>query len=520
MSNEKRQLFFSASEAASFVKTGDTVALGGLINILCPEQILKAIEERFLSTKQPRELTLVTPVRVGNSGTGLEHFAHEGMLKRLISGSYNSWTQPTLCKMIADNIVEGYAFPMGVLFTLFGEIAAGNPGLITKVGLNTFVDPRLDGGKVNQAAKEDLVDVINLSGEEYLHYKSFPINVAIIRGTTADERGNISLEHEPVTLGVFEMALVAHNSGGSVIAQVKRVTSQGSLHPRKVVVPGALVDVVVVDEFQKQILNKKLYNPSLVGEVNIPFTLENHKLPLDRKKIIMRRAALELQKNQVVNLGDGIPVLLPYIALEEGFFDKITFSTEHGAIGGLPTRDSFGAHSNPQAIICSPSIFRFYQSGGLDCAFVGFAQIDETGNVNVSHFAGNLRGPGGFIDITHSTKKIVFCGSLTAGGLKVEARDGKLKIVNEGKHRKFLRRVEQITFRGENAISKGQEILYITERGVFKLTEQGIELLEIAPGIDLQEHILKLIDFEIQLRKPLKQMNKEIFQPEPMKLNL
>jgi len=510
---------FDVDKAVTLIKSGDTVAISGLISFLCPEKILCAIENRFLSSKEPSQLTILAPIRCGwGENTGLEHLAHKGLIKRIISGSYSSQHQPRLTEMISNNSVEAYAFPFGVLFSLMKEIAAGRVGVITQVGIDTFVDPRKQGGKLNSLTTEDLVKIIKLEHEIFLFYKAFPVNVAIIRGTTSDEEGNISLEQEPVSLGVLDMAMAAKASNGKVIAQVKRITQKKTLHPREVEVPGVLVDAVVLDEKQRQ-SKFRAYNPSWTGEIREP--LEQFQLPLDYRKVILRRALLELQAGDIVNIGVGIPTDLVPLAVEEGIFQDVTFTTEHGVIGGLPMgADLFGAHVNPEVIINSSDIFNFYIGGGLDVAILGFAQVDRVGNVNVSQFSGNLRGPGGFIDITHVTKKILFCGSFTAGDLHATISGGKLSIEQEGKYKKFVKEVEQINFNGERALRKRQQILYITERGVFRLTSGGLELVEIAPGINLQRDILQHLEFDIQICDSLSPMDARIFQAGPMDLKL
>ncbi|GAB7389089.1 acyl CoA:acetate/3-ketoacid CoA transferase [Bacillaceae bacterium] len=515
LDNRHRSKVTSCADAVQRIPNGATVTIGGLISVLCPEKVLLELEKRYLTTGEPRDLTVITPVRVGWSpqeSTGLEHVAHPGMLKRLISGSFNVKESPRLTKMIRENEIEAYGFSMGTIFHWIRAIAAGQPGLVTKVGLHTYVDPRYDGGRLNSRSRDDLVQLIDIQGEEHLFYPATPIHVAIIRGTTADESGNITLEKEPVTLGGLEMAMAAKASGGYVIAQVKRVVANGTLHPRDVAIPGMLVDAVVVDPQQKQSLLPS-EDPSWTGEVKVPLRQVFRPLPLDAKKVILRRAAKELRPGDVVNLGVGIPVGLPQLAIEEGFFDDITFSLEHGAIGGVPMGEEvFGAHINPTSIISSPQVFDFYHCGGLSATLLGFAQIDRFGNVNVSLFNGVFRGSGGFIDITHKTKKILFCGTFTSGGLKVEIKDGRLHIANEGRHKKFIPDVEQITFNAKMGLQKKQEVLYITERAVFRLEKQGLCLVEVAPGVDVEKDILSHIAFEVTLSPDLKEMDADLFR--------
>ncbi len=504
----------SAEEAVKKIPNDATITIGGLISILCPEKVLASLEERFLTTGEPRNLSVLTPVRVGwdqNKSTGLEHVSHKGMLKRLISGSFNVKESPKLTDMIRNNEIEAYNFSMGTLFQLIRSIAGGHPGLLTTAGLHTYVDPRYDGGRLNEATKEDIVKILEIDKKEHLFYPSFPIDVAIIRGTTADENGNITLEEEPATLSGLEMAMAAKANGGYVIAQVKRVTENKTLHPRSVEIPGILVDAVVVDEDQKQSLLKD-YHPSWTGEIKQPINQLKKTLQLDAKKVILRRALKEIDAGSIVNLGVGIPVDLPQLALEEDFFNEITFSLEHGAIGGVPMGvEVFGAHINPEAFVTSPQIFDFYQAGGLSATLLGFAQIDGTGNVNVSKFNGIYRGSGGFVDITHKTPKIIFCGTLTSGGLKVSVENEKISIVNEGRHKKFIQTIEHLTFNASQALKKGQEVLYITERCVFRLEEGGLVLIEHAPGVDVKKDILSNVECEVKISADLKLMDSEIF---------
>lgn len=504
----------SAEEAVNRIPNDASITIGGLISILCPEKVLSALGKRFLTTTEPKNISIITPVRVGwdvTKRTGLEHVAYKGMLKRLISGSFNVKESPNLTDMIRNNDIEAYNFSMGTIFQLIRSIAGGHPGLLTKVGLHTYVDPRYDGGHLNSLTKVDLNQLLEINGEEHLFYPSFPIDVAIIRGTTADENGNITLEEEPATLSGLEMAMAAKASGGYVIAQVKRVTENSTLHPRSIEIPGILIDAIVIDENQTQSLLPG-YDSSWTGEIRKPMTQLNKTLPLDAKKVILQRAAEEIEPGMTINLGVGIPVDLPQLAIEQNFFKDITFSLEHGAIGGVPMGvEVFGAHINPDAIVTSPQVFDFYQGGGLSATLLGFAQIDGSGNVNVSKFNGIYRGSGGFIDITHKTPKILYCGTLTSGGLNVFVADGQLKIVNEGRHKKFVHSIEHMTFNAAEAIKKGQKVLYITERCVFRLEEDGLLLIEYAPGIDVEKDILTNIDCKVTISPDLKEMKASYF---------
>lgn len=500
-------------EAVKLIKDGDNIVVSGLISVLSPEKILEALGNRYMEEGNPRDLTIFTPCRVGwASGKGIERLAYKILLKRWISGSFSSKDSPNIAKMIEDNQFEVYSFSMGVMYEWIRALAAGLPGLITEVGIDTYVDPRLEGGKITSCCQEDLVEVIEVAGREMLRYKPFSVDVAIIRGTTADEFGNISMEEEPVILGVLAMAQAAKASDGKVIAQVKRVAEKRSIPSRKTVVPGALVDAVVVDPDQEQSLMP--FNPYWTGEVFQPWDKVRKDLPFDARKVILRRAALELEQGNLVNLGVGISANLPFLALEENFLDQITFSTEHGAVGGVPSGVKvFGTHINPEVIIDAPSNFCMYHGGCLDISYIGFAQIDREGNVNVSKFGSMLRGSGGFIDITHRTKKLVFCGTLTSGGLKVDISKGKMKVIEEGKHRKFVSKVQHKTFSAKKALEKGQEVLYITERAVFHLEEDGLVLIEVAPGIDIDSDILSNIDFPIKKVTDIKYIDSRLLTP-------
>ena len=508
----------SFKEAAKLIQDGDSLVISSLISVLCPEKFLAALEERFQEEGQPRNLKVFTPCRAGwTPGTGIEHLAHPGLLQRLVSGSFSSKDSPVLARMINENQIAVYSYSMGVMYEWVRALASGQPGLLTEVGLDTYVDPRREGGKFTSCCSEDLVKVIAVAGREMLHYQPFPVDVAIIRGTTADEFGNISLEEEPVTLGVLAMAQVAKANGGKVIAQVKRLARRGHVPCRQVVVPGALVDAVVVDPDQEQSMLP--FNPYWTGEVVAPWDMVHKDLPLNARKVVLRRAALEMSSGDLVNLGVGIPVDLPFLALEEKFLDLVTFSTEHGAVGGVPSGvQVFGTHINPEAIIDAPSKFSMYHGGCLDVSFLGFAEIDQSGNVNVSRFGPSLRGSGGFIDIVHRTKKVVFCGTLTSGGLKAEIRAGTLTIVQEGKHQKFVPQVQQVTFSAQEAVRKGQEVLYITERAVFRLEQEGLVLIEYAPGLDTTADIMAQVGFPVCIDAKARPMNSSLFREEPVGL--
>jgi propionate CoA-transferase len=509
----------NSKDASMLVQDKDTIlVVGSGGGVMEPDFVLEAIESKFLNTGTPRDLTVVHISGIGNKHEkGINRFAHRDMVKRVIGGHWG-WS-PKMAKMAINNEIEAYNFPQGVLSLLTRDIASGRKGLITSTGLKTFIDPRLEGGKLNEITSEDLVKLISIDEEEQLFFKAIPIDVAIIRGTTADEEGNISMECEGVTFEVLSAAQAAYNNGGIVIAQVKRIAQKGTLNPNKIKVPGFLVNAVVVNRDQWQSYEEE-YNPSISGEVKVPMNFKN--LELNERKIIARRAAMELNLNMnkkaIINVGFGMPDGIANVCLEEYLFDEVKFTIEQGVIGGLPANDIiFGTSYNPESIIDQPYEFDFYHGGGLDIAFLGMAQLDKNGNVNVSKFGDIIAGCGGFIDISQNTKKVVFCGTFTAGGGNIKIKDGKIKIEKEGKYRKLLDHVDQITFSGEFAQAHGQKVYYVTERAVFILTRKGLELIEIAPGIDLEKNVLEHMDFK-PLVKKVKIMDKNIFGQNKMNL--
>jgi len=514
----KRGKIVSAEEAVRVIRDGDTIATGGFVGTGFAEEIAVKLEEQFLKTGKPRDLTLIYAAGQGDGGErGLNHLGHEGLIKRVIGGHWG--LAPKLQKLAFENKVQAYNLPQGVISHMYRDIAAHKPRTITTVGLGTFVDPRNGGGKINRLAKEDLVELMIIDGKEYLAYKTFPIHVAMIRGTTADTEGNITMEKEALTLEVLSIAMAAKNSGGFVIVQVERIAEHGNLNARQVKIPGILVDCVVVARPENHWQTfAEFYNPALSCEIKIPMQFIP-TMEMNERKIISRRAAFELEPNSVVNLGIGMPEGIANIANEEKIIDYITLTAEPGVIGGLPNGGlNFGTGTNMDCLLDQPYQFDFYDGGGLDVAFLGLAQADKHGNLNVSKFGPKLAGAGGFINISQNAKKIVFVGSFTAGDLKVSVEDGKLRIVQDGKVRKFIDQVEHVTFSGKYAMMKNQPVLFVTERCVFTLTQEGMELIEIAPGIDLEKDILSKMDFKPGIKEPIRLMDERIFKPELMGL--
>lgn len=492
----------SAADAVALIQANDVIAVSGYGTNGVPEKVLMALEERFEADRQPRDLTLMFAGGIGDGGEkGLNRLGREGLLSRTIGGHYG--LIPRIEKLAVENKIAAYNFPEGVMVHLYRNIAAGKYGVRSHIGLETFVDPRLEGAKVNAAAKEDLVFLQTMDDDESLYFKGFPINIAIIRGTTSDPDGNISLEKESLSLENLSLAMAARNSGGVVIAQVERLALANSIDARDVRIPGFMVDCVVLaePEYHMQTYDAQ-YNPALSGELRVPLE-EMRALKLDEKKVIARRAATELSQNSIVNLGLGLAANVANIANEERIFDRIMLTVDPGVYGGVPLNGfGFGASLNYIASIDHGAQFDFIDGGGLDIACLGFAECDQAGNVNASRFAGRITGCGGFINISQNSKKVVFLGTFSAGGLKTEINDGRLSILEEGKHMKFVERVSQVTFSGERAAREERAVLYVTERCVFGLIEDGLELLEVAPGVDIERDILRHLPFSLKVKEP------------------
>lgn len=510
--------FVDVKEAVSYIPDGSVIATSGFVGAIVPEAILKEMQRSFLDGGAPRDLTLIFAAGQGDGGErGLNHLGEEGLLKRIVGGHFN--LTPRLGALINENKVEAYNFPQGTLSQWFRDMAGRRSGTVTKVGLRTFVDPRIEGGRLNSRTTENLVEVITLDGEEWLHYKPSPITVGIIRGTTADEDGNITMDEEIGTGEALSIASAARAAGGIVIAQVKNKSVRGTLDPKDVKIPGVLVDYIVQSDIADHHMTwDHDFNPMLNGDLKVPID-SIPPMSLSNRKIIARRCAMELIPNAVVNLGIGMPEGVSSVAAEE-HIDSMVLTTEAGTIGGVPAGGlSFGAATNAHAILDQPYQFDFYDGGGVDLAILGLAETDAHGNVNVSKFKGRVAGCGGFINITQNSKKVIYCGTFTVGGLKQHVEDGKLVIDAEGKNKKFLQHVEQITFSGEYANMVKQPVLYVTERAVFRLVPEGLELIEIAPGIDLEKDILAYMDFK-PIIHAVKVMDSRIFAPEPMGLEI
>lgn len=514
----------SAEAAAELIPSDSNVTVTGLVGNMVPEMVLQAIEQRFLATGAPRDITEIHPWLYGGpDGTGLNRWAHPGLLKRIIGSTY---ILPILSKtseinqMIIDDQVEGHCWPANAIFQLLRSIGAGRPGYMTDVGIDTFADPRRHCGRLNDRAKDDLIKLIDFEGTEQLFYPSMPINVAIIRASVADQEGNLTCEDEGLTQGIMVQATAARNSGGIVIAEVRRVVETGCLDPLMVEVPGVLVDYVVVNENARQTLytDEMTQLDATTGRRRMP-PPEFEYPPPSAEKVIARRALMEISPGDIVNVGAGNSSgIIPRVSMEEHLVDKVRWTVEHGAFGGLPFRG--GMHWNPTAIMTPAWLLDWYNGGGLDQTFVTLPQVDRFGHVNNVRLGNQLPCPGGFVDITYHTKKVTFCGTMTRDGFMADVTGGELKILQEGCTKRFVQDVEMVAFSGQQAIKHGQDVLYITERAVFRLTPEGLVMEEIAPGVDCRRDVLDQSEFPIQVSPDLKLMDSRLFQIEPLFLGL
>lgn len=514
----KKPVFVSGAEAAAMIADNSTVATIGMTLVSASETILKAIEQRFLETGSPNHLTLVHSCGQSDRDRGIQHFAHENMLARIIGGHWG--LQPRMMKLIAENKILAYCIPQGQFAQLYRSMAGGEPGKITKVGLGTFIDPRLDGGKMNEITKDapDIVDVVTIGGEEYMRYKPIPLDYCIIRGTYIDEYGNLSTEEEAMQLEVLSAVLACKKFGGKVIAQAKRKVAAGSLHCKRVTVPGIFIDAAVICEHPEEDHRQThsfAFDPAYCGDIKVPVEA-SERLPLTVRKLIGRRALMELSMDDVLNVGTGIPndVVGPILAEEEVQSD-VTITVESGIYGGIPMGGiDFGIAKNNFALIRHDDQFDYYNGAGVDVTFMGAGELDEKGNVNATRLGPNPTGAGGFIDITTNAKHVVFCSTFTGKGLQCSFEGGKLHINQEGQLIKCVKKLQQISYNGEIARRKGQKMHYVTERAVFELRPEGLTLTEIAPGVDLQTQVLDLMEFRPLIAEDLKEMDPAIFGEE------
>ncbi|MDW7739310.1 MAG: CoA-transferase [Bacillota bacterium] len=502
----------TADEAVSFIKDNATLGISLMGLAGWPEEVAQALERRFLETGAPRDLTVVSSSGAGDSrDRGVTRLGYEGLVKKWIAGHMGQ--APRMRKLVEENKIEAYNLPQGVIVQLWREIAAKRPGLITKVGLGTFVDPRVEGGKMNSITVEDIVKVIEIENEEYLFYKTFQVDVALIRGTVADENGNLTMDKEGIFLETLPLAQATKNCGGIVIAQAEYIAQPNTIHPKRVKVPGILIDHVVQckDTYNHFQTEGVYFNPSFAGDIRVPLSALP-PLTLNERKVIARRAAMELSPDAIVNLGIGISADVAAVAAEERAADLMHLTTESGTIGGVPASPpDFGHAYNAEAIIEHHVQFDYYDGGGIDLTFLGMAQADKDGNINVTRFSNRVIGSGGFINISQNAKKVVFCGSFTASGLEVSVANNRLNIINEGKIQKFVDKVDQITYSGGYARKIKQPALYVTERAVFSLEQEGLTLIEIAPGVDLEKDVLAQMGFKPRISPNLKTMPVNIF---------
>ncbi|MCF7548605.1 acyl CoA:acetate/3-ketoacid CoA transferase [Pseudonocardia sp. WMMC193] len=518
----------TARRAADLIADGDVVTVSSSSGLGCPDAVLAGIGERFAETASPRGLTTLHPIAAGDmSGIkGIDHIARPGLLSRIVAGSYPSGPSraepPLVWQMIENGEVEAYNFPSGVVYQMHRAAAARQPGVFTKVGLESFVDPRETAGRMNDATPEAYVRHTMLDGEEWLYFQAIVPNVAIIRGTTADEHGNLTFEDEASPLGALDLAYAAHNNGGIVIAQVKRIAEAGSLSPQAVRVPGILVDALVVAPDQMQTTQTR-YEPAISGQLRRPLSTLD-PVPFSLEKVTARRAAQELHSGEIVNLGFGVSALVPHVLVEEGLAGSVSWVIEQGAVGGVPLLDFvFGVAQNPDAIMPSIDQFTLLQGGGFHRAMLSFLEIDEHGSVNVHHLPTRRHvtaGVGGFADIVSSAPEIVFIGSFTAGHRDIAITPEGLDIREDGAHTKFVKSVSSPTFSGRRALANGQKVTYVTERAVLELRPEGLTVVELAPGVDLEQDVLARSEFPLQVSEDVRTMSAELFRPERTGLTL
>lgn len=484
----------SAAEAVAAIPDGATVVVGGFVSAAHPELLTHTLEKHFLETGSPRNLTLLYAAGQGDrANRGLNHLAHRGLLRRVVGGHWN--LAPRLGTLALANEIEAYNFPQGVMCVMLRELAAKRAGVITKVGLNTFIDPRHTGGRMNARTTEPLVELLMLDGAEWLRYKPVPVNVGLIRATYADVRGNLSMDCEGIIGEVLPIAQAVRNEGGIVIAQVESVVERIA-DPKSVRVPGILVDYIVTSG---GVMHEQTFGTEFEEAFVVSAEASDDIQPLEfsARKIIGRRALQEIRQGDIVNLGIGLPETVAAVAAETGRLQEFTLTVESGPIGGVPASgQSFGCSFFPEAIIDQPSQFDFYDGGGIDVAVLGAVEIDGEGSVNVSRFAGRFAGVGGFVNISQSAQRVIFCCTFTAGGLELKVADGRLRILREGQHAKFVHRVDQICFHGPTAFARGQQVWYVTERAVFALVREGLQLIELADGVDLNAQVLSLMQFQ------------------------
>lgn len=511
-----------SKDAVKLIKSCDTLAVSGFAGVAVPESLLKDLGLRYIKENEPRDITLMFAAGQGDGKEkGLNHIAYEGLIKRVVGAHFN--LAPKLGNLILNNKVQAYNLPQGVMCNIFRDIARKSGYTLSRVGLGTFVDPRNEGGKANDITREDYVELVNINSEEFLLFKNENIDVAFIKGTFSDKSGNISMEHEATYSEAFVIAQAVKNCGGIVIVQVDDILEEDKMPCNKVKIPRIYVDYVVkVDDNEKsQILGLK-YDEGLCGtprikgeqskEKNNSVNIINRNNKISAREIIGKRAFMELKKGDVVNIGIGVPEEVAKEAEKNNFNQFITLTVEPGAIGGIPQSGiKFGSSYNPECIIDQLTQFDFYDGGGLDISFLGMAECDKHGNINVSRFGNKIPGCGGFINITQNSKRTVFCGTFTAGGLDINVQDGKLEIISEGKNIKFVNNVSQVTFSGEFASQNSKDVLYITERCVFKLFEDGLHLIEIAPGVDVENDVIRLMDFIPIIDNELKVMDESCF---------